>query len=157
MITVNRFKRIINECPDNWTIVFRKWEHMSPTNDGPYQGYKGFPNIVGIKIIDISDRIDDIEGNKIRTIIVEDDIDEDLTGNPQEILEKIIDELNDNDVIDFNIQVEETPGHLDLIKLNVEAGDKGYSDKIMIIDVDEMSSNTQTGYAQLLLKTILGK
>ena len=127
MITVNRFKRIINSCLDNWTIVFRKWEHMSPTQDGPYQGYKGFPNIVGIKIID-----------KIRTIIVEDDIDEDLTGNPQEILEKITNGLDDNDVIQFKIQVEETPGHLDLIKLNVEAGDTGYSDKIMIIDVNEM-------------------
>lgn len=138
MITVNRFKRIINSCPDNWTIVFRKWEQMSPTQDGPYQGYKGFPNIVGIKIINISDRLDDIEGNKIRTIIVEDDIDEDLTGNPQEILEKITSGLNDNDIINFNIQVEETPGHLDLIKLNVEAGDTGYSDKIMIIDVDEI-------------------
>lgn len=138
MITVNHFKRIINSCQDNWTIVFRKWEHMSPTQDGPYQGYKGFPNIVGVKIIDISDRIDDIEGNKIRTIIVEDDIDEDLTGNPQEILEKITDGLNDNDIINFNIQVEETPGHLDLIKLKVEAGDTGYSDKIMIIDVNEM-------------------
>lgn len=138
MITVNRLKEIINSCPDNWTIVFRKWEHMSPTYEGPYQGYKGFPNIVGIKIIDISDRIDDIEGNKIRTIIVEDDIDEDLTGNPQEILEKITNGLDDNDVINFKIQVEETPGHLDLIKLNIEAGDTGYSDKIMIIDVNEM-------------------
>lgn len=138
MITVNRFKRIINKCPDNWTIVFRKWEHMSPTHDGPYQGYKGFPNIVGIKIIDISDRIDDIEGNKIRTIIVEDDIDEDLTGNPQEILEKITNGLDGNDVIQFKIQVEETPGHLDLIKLNVEVGDKGYCDKIMSIIVDEI-------------------
>lgn len=138
MITVNRFKRIIDLCPDNWTIVFHKWEHMSPTYDGPYQGYKGFPNIVGIKIIDISDRINDIEGGKIRNIIVEDDIDEDLTGNPQEILEKITNGLNDNDVIDFYIQVEETPGHLDLIELNVEAGDTGYGDKIMIIDVNEM-------------------
>lgn len=138
MITVNHFKRIINSCPDNWTIVFSKYEHMSPTRDGPYQGYKGFPNIVGVKIINISDRLDDIVGNKIRTIIVEDDIDEDLTGNPQEILEKITEGLFDNDIIDFNIQVEETPGHLDLIKLNVEVGDTGYSDKIMIIDVDEI-------------------
>ena len=141
MITVNRFKSIINLCPENWTIVFHKWEHKSPTQDGPYQGYKGYPNIVGVKIIDISDRINDIEGGKIRTIIVEDDIDDDLTGNPQEILEKITNGLNDNDVIDFNIQVEETPGHLDLIELNVEAGDTGYSDKTMIIDVDEVQLN----------------
>lgn len=139
MITVKRFKEIINSCPDNWTIIFRKWEHKSPTQDGTYQGYKGYPNIVGVKIIDISDRINDIEGGKIRTIIVEDDIDDDLTGNPQEILEKITNGLNDNDVIDFNLQVEETPGHLDLIPLqDVEIVDTGYSDKIMLIGVDEL-------------------
>ena len=70
MITVKRFKEIINSCPDNWTIIFRKWEHISPTPDGPYRGYKGFQNIVGVKIVDIVDRIDDISGNIIRTIII---------------------------------------------------------------------------------------
>jgi len=139
MITVKRFKEIINSCPDNWTIIFRKWEHKSPTQDGPYQGYKGYPNIVGVKIVDVSDRIDDIDGNKIRTIIVEDDIDDNLAGFPNEIIEKIICSLNDNDYIKFNLQVEETPGHLDLIPLqDVEIIDKGYSDKIMLIGVDEL-------------------
>lgn len=139
MITVKRFKEIINSCPDNWTIIFRKWEHMSPTPNGPYKGYKGFRNIVGVKIVDIFDRINDIDGNKIRTIIVEDDIDDNLMGFPHEIIEKIIYFLNDNDCINFNLQVEETPGHLDLIPLNdVEVIDKGYSDKIMLIGVDEL-------------------
>lgn len=139
MITVKRFKEIINSCPDNWTIIFRKWEHMSPTPNGPYKGYKGFRNIVGVKIVDIFDRINDIDGNKIRTIIVEDDIDDNLMGFPHEIIEKIIYFLNDNDCINFNLQVEETPGHLDLIPLNdVEIIDKGYSDKIMLIGVDEL-------------------
>ena len=56
-----------------------------------------------------------------------------------EILEKITNGLNDNDVIDFNLQVEETPGHLDLIPLkDVEIVDTGYSDKIMLIGVDEL-------------------
>lgn len=138
MITVKRFKEIINSCPDNWTIIFRKWEHMSPTPDGPYKGYKGFRNIVGVKIVDIFDRINDIDGNKIRTIIVEDDIDDNLMGFPHEIIEKIIYFLNDNDCVEFNLQVEETPGHLDLIPLSdIEIMDKGYSDKIMLIGVDE--------------------
>ena len=139
MITVKRFKEIINSCPDNWTIIFRKWEHMSSTPNGHYKGYKGFRNIVGVKIVDIFDRINDIDGNKIRTIIVEDDIDDNLMGFPHEIIEKIIYFLNDNDCINFNLQVEETPGHLDLIPLNdVEVIDKGYSDKIMLIGVDEL-------------------
>ena len=139
MITVKRFKEIINSCPDNWTIIFRKWEHMSQTPDDTYKGYKGFRNIVGVKIVDIADRINDIDGGIIRTIIVEDDIDDNLMGFPHEIIEKIIYFLKDNDCIDFNLQVEETPGHLDLIPLNdVEVIDKGYSDKIMLIGVDEL-------------------
>ena len=138
MITVKRFKEIINSCPDNWTIIFRKWEHMSSTPDGTYKGYKGFRNIVGVKIVDILDRTNDIDGNIIRTIIVEDDIDDNLTGFPNEIIEKIIYFLKDNDCITFNLQVEETPGHLDLIPLqDVEIIDYGYSDKIMLIGVDE--------------------
>lgn len=138
MITVKRFKEIINSCPDNWTIIFRKWEHMSPTPDGPYKGYKGFRNIVGVKIVDIFDRINEIDGNTIRTIIVEDDIDDNLMGFRNEIIEKIIYFLNDNDCVEFNLQVEETPGHIDLIPLSdIEIMDKGYSDKIMLISVDE--------------------
>ena len=139
MITVKRFKEIINSCPDNWTIIFHKWEHMSSTPDDSYKGYKGFPNIVGVKIVDIFDRTNDIDGNIIRTIIVEDDIDDDLTGFPNEIIEKIIYFLKDNDCITFNLQVEETPGHLDLIPLHdAEIIDYGYSDKIMLIGVDEL-------------------
>lgn len=139
MITVKRFKEIINSCPDNWTIIFRKWEHMSPTPNGTYKGYKGFRNIVGVKIIDIFDRINDIDGNKIRTIIVEDDIDDNLMGFRNEIIEKIIYFLNDNDCVNFKLQVEETPGHLDTIPLHdIEIIDKGYSDKIMLIGVDEL-------------------
>ena len=138
MITVKRFKEIINSCPDDWTIIFRKWEHMSSTPDGSYKGYKGFQNILGVKIVDIFDRTNDIDGNIIRTIIVEDDIDDNLTGFPYEIIEKIIYFLKDNDCITFNLQVEETPGHLDLIPLHdAEIIDYGYSDKIMLIGVNE--------------------
>ena len=139
MITVKRFKEIINSCPDNWKIIFHKWEHMTSTPDDSYKGYKGFPNIVGVKIVDIFDRTNDIDGNIIRTIIVEDDIDDDLTGFPNEIIEKIIYFLKDNDCITFNLQVEETPGHLYLIPLHdAEIIDYGYSDKIMLIGVDEL-------------------
>lgn len=137
MITVKRFKDIITSEGDNWKIEFHKWEHMSPTPDGPYQGYKGMPNIVGVRIIDISERINDIAGGKIRTFIVEDDIDEELFGTPQEIFDKLCKGLNDNDFIDFVLEVEETPGHSDHISLNIELGDKGYSDKVIIISVDE--------------------
>lgn len=137
MITVKRLKDIITSEGDNWKIEFHKWEHMSPTPDGHYQGYKGMPNIVGVRIIDISERINDIDGSQIRTFTVEDDIDEDLFGTPQEIIDKLCKGLNDNDFIDFVLEVEETPGHYDHIPLNIEFCDKGYSDRIIIISVDE--------------------
>lgn len=137
MITVKQFKDIIFSEENNWTIEFHKWEHMSPTSDGPYQGYKGMPNIVGIRIIDINERINDIDGGKIRTFTVEDDIDEDLFGKPQEILNKLCNGLNDNDFIDFILEVEETPGHIDHIPLSIELGDKGYCDRTILISVDE--------------------
>lgn len=139
MITVKRLKDIITSEGDNWKIEFHKWEHMSPTPDGPHQGYKGMPNIVGVRIIDISERISDIVGCKIRTFTVEDDIDEDLFGTPQEILYKLCNGLSDNDFIDFVLEVEETHGHLDHIPLNIELGDKGYSDRTIIISVDEIN------------------
>jgi hypothetical protein len=138
MITVKQFKDIIFSEENNWTIEFHKWEHMSPTPDGPYQGYRGMPNIVGIRIIDISERISDIVGCKIRTFTVEDDIDEDLFGTPQEIIDKLCKGLNDNDFIDFVLEVEETPGHYDHIQYNIELGDKGYCDKLITINVDEI-------------------
>lgn len=137
MITVKQLKNIILSEGNNWTIEFNKWEHMSPTPDGPYQGYRGMPNIVGIRIIDISERISDITGFKIRTFTVEDDINEELFGKPQEIIDKLCNGLNDNDFIDFVLEVEETPGHLDHIHLNIELGDKGYCERTMIINVDE--------------------
>lgn len=138
MITVKQLKNIVLSEDDKWNIVFRKWEHISPTSDGHYQGYRGMPNIVGVRIIDISERINDITGGKIRTFTVEDDIDEDLFGNPQEILDKLTKGLNDNDFIDFKLEVEETPGHIDHICLDIELGDKGYSDRLIIINIDEI-------------------
>lgn len=137
MITVKQFKNIIFSEGDNWKIEFHKWEHMFPTPDGPHQGYRGMPNIVGVRIIDINERISDMVGCTIRTFTVEDDIDEDLFGTPQEIINKLCNGLNDNDFIDFVLEVEETPGHSDHISLNIELGDKGYSDKVIIINVDE--------------------
>lgn len=104
---------------------------------GPRQGYRGMPNICSIRIIDIAERIDDITGNKWRTFIVEDDFEDELVGHPSEIVEKFTKNLSDNDFIEFLIEVEETPGHFDRFDISIEEYDKSYSDKRIIISVDE--------------------
>ena len=137
-ITVKQFKEIVAHCPDeSWTVEFSKWEHMSKNPEGSHQGYKGMPNVCSIRIIDIAERIDDITGNKWRTFIVEDDFEDELVGHPSEIVEKFTKDLSDNDFIEFLLEVEETPDHFDRFDISVEEGDKGWSDKRMIISVDE--------------------
>ena len=136
-ITVKQFKEIVTHCPDDWTVEFRKWEHMSENPEGLCHGYKGFQNICSIRIIDIAERFDDITGNKWRTFIVEDDLDDELSGHPSEIVEKFTKGLSDDDFIELLLEVEDTPGHFDRFDLLIEEGDKGYSDKIMRISVDE--------------------
>ena len=137
-ITVKQFKKIVTNCPDeSWTVEFSKWEHMSEDPEGPHQGYRGMPNICSIRIIDIDERIDDITGNKCRTFIVEDDFEDELVGHPSEIVEKFTKDLSDNDFIEFLLEVEETPGHFDRFDISIEECDKGWSDKRMIISVDE--------------------
>ena len=136
-ITVKRFKEIVTNCPEDWTVEFRKWEHMSEDPEGLHQGYRGMPNICSIRIIDIAERFDDITGNKWRTFVVEDDLDDELSGHPSEIVEKFTKDLSDNDFIEFSLEVEETPGHLDRFGISIEECDKSYSDKRMIISVDE--------------------
>lgn len=137
-ITTKRFKEIVTHCPDeSWIVEFRKWEHMPEHLGGSHQGYKGMPNICSIRIIDIAERFDDITGNKWRTFVVEDDFEDEFIGHPSEIVEKFTKDLSDDDFIELLIEVEETPGHFDRFDLLIEECDKSYSDKRMIISVDE--------------------
>lgn len=36
MISIKQFKEIVNHADPDWRLEFGKWEHMSPTSDGPY-------------------------------------------------------------------------------------------------------------------------
>jgi len=135
MISIKQFKEIVSHADPDWRLEFGKWEHMSPTSDGPYQGYKGWPNRTGAQVMDISDRYD-FDGSKIRKVILADE-DDGFEGHPQEWIDRFTTGLSDNDNIEFVLEVEETPGHLDYIDLDVRAGDKGYSDKFMFVELDE--------------------
>ena len=52
MKRVSQIKKMLDECPDGWRVELRKWEHISPNSDGLCQGYRGMPNICGVKCID---------------------------------------------------------------------------------------------------------
>ena len=137
-ITVEQFKEIVAHCPDDtWTIEFVKWEHMSENPEGQCQGYKGFPNMCSVRIIDIAERFDDITGHKLRTFVVEDDFEDNLIEHPSKIVEKFTKGLSDNDFVRFVLEVEEIPGHFDRFDLLIKECDKCYSDKRMMISVDE--------------------
>ena len=63
---VSQFKKILSKHPEeNWRFEFSKWEHMSETPDGKYQGYRGWPNIVELSLVDTIYRYDDISGQSL--------------------------------------------------------------------------------------------
>ena len=152
MISIKQFKEIVNHADPDWCLEFGKWEHMSPTSDGPYQVYKGWPNRTGARICDISDRYD-FDGTKIRKVILEDE-DDGFEGHPQDWIDKFANGLSDNDNIEFVLEVEETPCHLDYIQLKIYAGDKGYSDKFMFVELDEIDDPEKEKSKQSKLDTI---
>lgn len=136
MITVKEFQNILNECPNDWTITFKKWEHGNP-EDFMKRNHYPMPNRVSVKIQEITSRYNDM-GGKIYTIVMEDDFDDDFTMSPEDMVKFFCNEKDDNDLLDFVLYTEDTPGHYNHVPLNVEEGDKGYSDRNMNIEFEEI-------------------
>lgn len=135
MITVREFRNMILECPLDWTIELRKWEHGNEDDFMKRNPYP-MPNLVSVKIQEVNTRLTD-RGNYICRYILEDDLDNDFVMTPTEMIDELINDLGDDDLIDFVLYTEDTPGHYDHIPLSISIGDKGYSDKVMIIDLEE--------------------
>ena len=135
MITVKEFKNMLNGCPNDWTITLKKWEHGNP-EDFMKRNHYPMPNRVSVKIQEITSRYNDM-GGKIYTIILEDDFDNDFTMSPDDMRKFFCGNKNDDDLLDFVLYTEDTPGHYNHIPLNVEEGDRGYSDKNMNIEFEE--------------------
>ena len=135
MITVKEFKNILNECPNDWTITLMKWEHG--TKEDFIRKYPRYPmpNRVSVSIQDIQYRKTD-DGDVIYKIILNDDFDNSFTMSPNDMRKIFCGKKDDNDLLDFVLYTEDTPGHY--IHLNVEEGDKGYSDKNMNIEFEEI-------------------
>lgn len=135
MITVSEFRNMVLSCPLNWTIRFRKWEHGSK-EDFMKRNHYPMPNIVSVKIQNVFTKLND-KGHYICTYVLEDDFDDDFEMSPTEMIDEIINDLGDDDLLNFVLYNEDTPGHYNYIPLNIEAGDKGYSDRVMQINFEE--------------------
>lgn len=142
MMSVHQIKELIRSgyADLGWRIELRKWEHMSPTSDGKYQGYKGMPNVCGVRLIDKHDRVNDIDGRTIRQLVFEDDLDNEMVfGSIDECIDKLVDGLQDGDLVELRLQVEETKGHFDMIEMQMSCCDTSYSEMLMILDLEEIT------------------
>jgi len=137
MITVKEFRNIINQCPNDWTITLMKWEHGTEEDfKRKYPTYP-MPNRVSVSIQDIQYRKTD-DGDVIYKIILDEDFNDYFTMSPDDMRKIFCGNKADNDLLDFVLYTEDTPGHYNHVHLNVEEGDKGYSDKNMKIEFEEI-------------------
>ena len=134
MITVREFRNLINIGPQDFKRVFKKWEHGKP-EDFMKRNHYPIPNLVSVKIQEITSRYNDM-GGKIYKIIMEDDFDNDFEMLPEDMIKYFCEGKNDYDLLDFVLYVEEN-GKYDHIPLRFSEGDTGYSDKIKHIDIVE--------------------
>ena len=135
MITVKEFRNLINLGPQDFTRVFMKWEH-GDEEDFMKRNHYPAPNLVSVKIQDISSRYNDM-GGKIYKFVLEDDFENDFEMLPEDMIKFFCEGKDDYDLLDFVLYVEKN-GKYDHIPLQFSEGDTGYSDKIKHIDIEEI-------------------
>lgn len=128
-MTVREFRNIIEQCPKNFNIELKKWEHC--TKEELQSRSYPMPNRVSVKIVGIIKDYNEF-GTNTHKFIFKDDFDNVLEGTSQEILDIFCKDLSDYDLLCFKLQV-----GTEMIPLNIEVGDIGYSDKIMNIEFEE--------------------
>jgi len=135
-LTIKKFKELLNHCVDNrWIVQFSKWEHMDGTPR--FNGYKGWPNVIGMEIVDNFQRVDDITGKLVHVFILKEDINEDLTRPVNEMRDIFCQDFPDDDFIQFTLEIEELPGKFTQLEMTPTDYDLGYSDKFEVISFEE--------------------
>lgn len=135
MITVREFRNLINIGPQDFKRVFKKWEHGKP-EDFMKRNHYPMPNLVSVKIHEITSRYNDI-GDKIYKIVIEDDFEDDFEMLPNEMIKFFCEGKDDYDLLDFVLYIEDTPGHYNHVPLSFSEGDTDYSNKIKHINIEE--------------------
>ena len=90
------------------------------------------PNLVSIKVKEVINKADKNYERVIRKFVLEDDFEDDFVLTNDEAIEYFCRYLDDSDMIEFVLNVKDSE-----IPLKIEVGDKGYSDKIMMINFKE--------------------
>lgn len=114
-----------------------KWEHGTEEDfKRKYPRYP-MPNRVSVCIQDIQYMKTD-DGDVIYKIILDEDFDDYFTLSPNDMKKIFCGNKNDNDLLEFVLYTEDTPGHYNHVSLDVSSGYKGYSDKNMYIELEEI-------------------
>lgn len=133
MISVRELKNIFDECPDDWNMEFRKWEHGTIEDFKEKYPRYPMPNLVSIKVKEVITTANENHEWINHKFILEDDFENNFMFTKDEALEYFCDGFADFEMIEFVLNVKNTE-----IPLAIEAGDKGYSDKIMMINFEEI-------------------
>lgn len=134
MMKASELKQIFLSANQDWEIRLSKWEHC--TEEELKKRSYPLPNRTSVRIIDTSSNLDDVTGNRIISYYLE-DCDEDFCKKRDDMISFFCGGLDDNDILNFYLYTEDTPGHYDYIPLTISQGDKGYSDKRMLVELDE--------------------
>lgn len=134
MIKASELKLIFLSANQDWEIRLSKWEHC--TEEELKKRKYPLPNITSVRIINTSSKLDDVIGNRIISYYLE-DCDEDFCKKRDDMISFFCDGLDDNDILNFYLYTEDTPGHYNYLPLTISQGDKGYSDKRMLVELEE--------------------
>lgn len=132
-MTIKELKNIFNECPDNWKMDFRKWEHGSLEDFKKKYPRYPMPNLVSIKVKEVITTANKDNKWINHKFVLEDNFESNFILTKDEAIEYFCGGLADFEMIEFVLNVKNTE-----IPLEIEAGDKGYSDKIMMINFEEL-------------------
>lgn len=135
MITVREFRNMLLQCGEDWNVRLQKWEHCD-SQEIDHRQYP-MPNLVGVKIKECTSRFNDM-GGRIYKFILEDDFDDEFIMKRDQMIDFFCNDKDDYDLLDFVLYVEDETGKYTHIPLTVSLGDKGWNDKMLTIDIDEI-------------------
>jgi len=132
MITVKELRSLFNSCDNDFKIRFQKWEHGNK-EDFMKRNHYPMPNLVSIRVKKVITTANENHEWINHKFVLEDDFEDDFIITKDEALEYFCDGLDDYEMIDFELSTKD--GN---IPLRIFKGDTGYSDRIQMIDLEEV-------------------
>lgn len=132
MITIKELKNLFNSCDNDFQLRFQKWEHGNK-EDFMKRNHYPMPNLVSIQVKKAVTIVNKKHKLIIHKFVFKDDFEDDFILTKDEALEYFCDGLDDCEMIDFELSTKDGE-----IPLRISKGDTGYSDKIQLIDLEEI-------------------